>query len=160
MQDIMRENKIADHRSFEYRNLGHRNDGHRYDDIINMPHHQSVTHPQMSMADRAAQFSPFAALTGYEDAVREAARLVDERMELDEDMLRKLDEQLQLIRANIEKHPTVVITYFLPDERKEGGAYVTVSGAVKKIDEYEQVIILHDGTRVPVRDIVGIAGIQ
>lgn len=133
---------------------------HKYDDIINLPHHQSATHPHMSMMDRAAQFSPFAALTGHEDAIKETARLVEERMELDEDTLRKLDEQLQLIRTNIEEHPTVVITYFLPDERKEGGAYVTVSGAVKKIDEYEQVIILQDGTRIPVVDIAGIAGIR
>lgn len=132
----------------------------KYDDIINMPHHQSATHPQMSMMDRAAQFSPFAALTGHEDAIKETARLVEERMELDEDTLRKLDEQLQLIRAKIEEHPTVVITYFLSDERKEGGAYVTVSGAVKKIDEYEQIIILQDGTRIPLGDIVGIAGIR
>lgn len=135
-----------------------RKDEHRYDDIINMPHHQSATHPHMSMMDRAAQFSPFAALTGHEDAIKETARLVDRRIELDEDILCKLDEQLQLIRANIEKHPSVVITYFLSDERKEGGTYVTVSESVKKIDEYEQVIILQNGTRISMGDIVDIFG--
>lgn len=135
------------------------NDEHKYDDIINMPHHQSMTHPHMSMTDRAAQFSPFAALTGHEDAIKETARLVEERMELDEDALRKLDEQLQLLRANIEEHPDAIFTYFQPDERKEGGAYITVSGSVKKIDDYEQIIVLQDGTQIPVRDIVGIAGI-
>ncbi|MBQ5320020.1 MAG: hypothetical protein J6K17_13070 [Oscillospiraceae bacterium] len=121
---------------------------HRYDDIINLPHHVSKTRPQMSMHDRAAQFSPFAALTGYDDAVEETARLTDEQYELSEDARNRLDEQLRLITDRIDEQPEVEITYFVPDELKEGGKYVTVKGHVRIIDEYSKEIVFVDGTRL------------
>lgn len=132
------------------------NDEHRYDDIINMPHHKSPTRPPMPMIDRAAQFSAFAALTGYDEALKETERPVDERMELDADFIAKLDEQFRLLRSKIKENPIVVITYFVPDERKSGGAYITVTGAVRKINEYEHVIVLQDGMKVPLNEIIGI----
>ncbi|MCD8005221.1 MAG: hypothetical protein LUE91_06155, partial [Oscillospiraceae bacterium] len=96
---------------------------HDYSDIINLPHHVSATRPHMSMHDRAAQFSPFAALTGYDAAVKETARLTDQRAELDDDMKEKLSERINLLQENLAAAPAVEITYFIPDERKEGGAY-------------------------------------
>lgn len=134
-------------------------DSHRYDDIINLPHHQSATHPHMSMHDRAAQFAPFAALTGYGDAVAETARLTDERIELDEYEVAALDAQLQLIRENIAAHPVVTVTYFRPDDKKPGGAYLTKTGTVKKLDDYEKKLIFADGSSVPFFDILAIQGI-
>lgn len=121
---------------------------HRYDDIINLPHHVSATRPRMSMHDRAAQFSPFAALTGYDDAVEETARLTDKQSELSEDARNRLDEQLRLIADRIEERPEIEVTYFVPDERKEGGAYLTVRKCVRRIDVYEREIIFTDGTRI------------
>ena len=107
----------------------------RYDDIINLPHHVSTKHPHMAPIDRAAQFSPFAALTGHDEAIKETARLTDERMELDENRKELLDARLQLLREHLGEKPTVTFTFFEPDERKSGGAYVTVTGSVKKIEE-------------------------
>lgn len=121
---------------------------HRYDDIINLPHHVSKTRPQMSMHDRAAQFSPFAALTGYDDAVEETARLTDEQYELSEDARNKLDEQLRLIADRIDEQPEVEVTYFVPDPLKEGGKYVMTKGCVRIIDEYAREIVFADGTRI------------
>lgn len=131
-------------------------DEHRYDDIINLPHHESPIHPRMPLIDRAAQFSPFAALTGYEDAINETERLVDERIELDEDTVVIIDERLQQLHSRIGENPSVMITYFVPDIKKDGGRYITVTGKVRKIDEYEKVIILKDGSKIPISDIVGI----
>lgn len=128
-----------------------------YDDIIDMPHHMSASHPQMPLTDRAAQFSPFAALTGHDAAIRETARLTDAKKELDENELELLDEKLLLIQEKMSTHPRVTITYFLPDERKDGGRYVTVSGSVKKIDRVEGRVYLADGTLVPVEDILEIS---
>ena len=125
-----------------------------YDDIINLPHHVSKKHPQMALQDRAAQFSPFAAVTGHEEAIEETARLTDERIVLDEDEKMMLDERLQEIKEHLSEHPKVGITYFKPDSVKDGGAYETVSGHVKKIDEYERLIVLEDGTRVKVDELV------
>lgn len=121
---------------------------HRYDDIINLPHNVSAKRPQISMHDRAAQFSPFAALTGYDDAVEETARLTDERAELSEDTRNRLDEMLRLIADRIDKQPEVEITYFVPDELKEGGKYVTARRRVRRIDEYEKEFVFSDGTRI------------
>lgn len=123
-------------------------DEHRYDDIINLPHHVSATRPRMSMHDRAAQFSPFAALTGYDDAVEETARLTDVQSELSEDARNRLDEQLRLIADRIEEQPEIEVTYFLPDELKEGGKYVTVKRRVRIIDEYARELVFVDGTRI------------
>lgn len=124
-----------------------------YDDIINLPHPTSKKHPRMSLYDRAAQFSPFAALTGHDAAIRETARLTDEKTELDEDILNKLNEQLNIINENIGAERNVTITYYVPDERKAGGAYVTHSGIVKKIDEYEHVVVMNDHTWIPIEQI-------
>jgi len=129
-----------------------------YDDIINLPHHVSATRPHMSAIDRAAQFSPFAALTGYGDAIKETARLTGERVELDEYMKDVLSVRLQIIADQLKEHPEIAITYFQPDEKKNGGAYVTVIGRVKKIDEYERVVVMIDGTRVPIDEIASIDG--
>lgn len=131
---------------------------HCYDDIINLPHHVSDSRPQMSRASRAAQFSPFAALTGYDAAVSETARLTDDKLQPDEDTKAKINLCLQIIIDHIDEHPTVSITYFKPDERKSGGAYITQSCAVRRIDEYERVVIALDGSKIPIDDIYGIEG--
>ena len=130
----------------------------KYDDIINLPHHTSPKRPRMSMIDRAAQFSPFAALTGYDAAVKETARLTDRRIELDEYSKAALDERLQLIQEHLKEFPEVTITYFQPDERKDGGAYLTVTGAVKKIDTYEKCVVMIDKQKIPIDEIFEIDG--
>ena len=130
---------------------------HRYDDIINLPHHVSAMRPQMSMHDRAAQFSPFAALTGYDDAVEETARLTDKQAVLSEDEQNQLDEQLRLIADRIDEKPEAEVTYFLPDELKEGGKYITVNGCVRRIDEYEKEIVFTDGVRIKLECIYKIS---
>lgn len=128
----------------------------RYDDIIDLPHHVSTTHHRMSMLERAAQFQPFRALTGYEDAVRETARLTDDRVELTEDEKVLLDGKLQRLADNLANHPLVTVVYFLPDKKKAGGEYVTTTGQLKKIDDYEGVLILAGGERVVIEDILDI----
>lgn len=129
-----------------------------YSDIINLPHHVSETRPHMSMLDRAAQFSPFAALTGYDAAVKETARLTDQRTDLDEEMKQNISERLNLIQENLTAAPMVEITYFVPDERKEGGAYCTATGTVKKIDDFQRLVVLTDGTDIPIDEIIKISG--
>ena len=131
---------------------------HKYDDIINLPHHVSSRHPQMSLYDRAAQFSPFAALTGHNDAIKETQRLTQEKVELDEDSKAILNEKLQMIRQRLVEKPEITFTYFEPDERKNGGAYRTITGNVKKIDEYEHRILLEDGTTLTVENLYSIEG--
>ena len=131
---------------------------HRYDSIKKLPHHQSATRPHMSLNDRAAQFSPFAALTGYEDAVAEAARLTDTKIELDEYAKGAINERLNAIQVTLNEQSDVSVTYFLPDKKKSGGAYVTVTGYVKKVDEYEHIIVMRDGRKVPIDDISEIDG--
>ena len=129
-----------------------------YEDIINRPHHVSKTRPQMPMSDRAAQFAPFAALTGYDSAIKETGRLTDERIELDEEALTVLDLKYQLLMDAFDKVPEVTITYFQPDERKAGGKYVSATGAVKKVDDFERLITMQDGTRIPMDDVLSIDG--
>lgn len=129
-----------------------------YDDIINLPHHISATRSHMTAIDRAAQFSPFAALTGYEAAIKETARLTDERVDLDEYAKDALREKLQIITDRIKEHPEITITYFQPDAKKKGGAYVTAVGSAKKIDEYEQVVVMTDGTVIPIDETISIDG--
>lgn len=129
-----------------------------YDDIINLPHHISTTHPHMTVIDRAAQFSPFAALTGYDSAIKETARLTDERVTLDEHVKDALSDRLQIIADKIKEHPEIAITYFQPDTKKNGGAYVTAVGSPKKIDEYERLVIMTDGTAIPIDEIISIDG--
>lgn len=129
-----------------------------YDDIIHLPHHVSTKHPHMALIDRAAQFSPFAALTGHGAAIKETARLTDERVELDEYMKNVLSNKLQIIAERLKDKPEIEITYFQPDEKKNGGAYVTAAGSVKKIDEYERIVVMTDRKEISIDDIVAIEG--
>jgi len=126
-----------------------------YDDIINLPHHVSAKHPRMSALDRAAQFSPFAALTGHEAAMKETARWTDIRLELDEDKKEELDDRLQMLREQTALKPEVEITYFVPDTKKKGGSYLSVRGNIKKIDASGCKIIMENGTVIPINDIYG-----
>ena len=130
----------------------------KYDSIMNLPHHVSKTRPQMPMSDRAAQFAPFAALTGYDAAIKETGRLTDERIELDEEALTALDMKYQLLMDALNEAPKVSITYFQPDERKAGGKYITATGAVKKVDDFERRITMQNGTKIPMDDVLNIDG--
>lgn len=129
---------------------------HPYDDIIDLPHHRSSVHPHMSMHDRAGQFSPFAALTGHEEAINETARYTDSQIELSDEVKAKINEQLQEACRNIGSGEKLNFTYFVPDERKKGGAYVEHSGNVKKIDAIEGVVLLTDRTAIPINRIINI----
>ena len=125
----------------------------RYDEIMGLLHHISKTRPQMPMSDRAAQFAPFAALTGYDSAIKETGRLTDERIELDEEALAALDRKYQLLIEALDDAPEVTIIYFQPDERKAGGQYVSATGTVKKVDTFGRRILLQDGTRIPLDSV-------
>lgn len=125
----------------------------KYDDIIELPHPVSKKHPKMSIHDRAAQFSAFAALTGHKAAIQETERLVDKKIELDENEIQLLNEKLAMVYESLDQHPEVEVTYFVKDSRKDGGKYVTVEGGVKKIDVYHQLLIFEDGTEVLVDNI-------
>lgn len=124
-----------------------------YDDIIDLPHHVSTVHPRMPRADRAAQFSPFAALQGYEEAIVETGRTTDRKAELSEDAKEALDESLRFLLKQITHHPEVSISYFRPDERKDGGEYVTIMGKAKAIDTDERIIVLEGGVEIPIGEI-------
>ena len=124
-----------------------------YDDIIHLPHHVSRNHPQMPMLDRAAQFAPFAALTGYEAAVGETARQTAERRELDPQEAEELNRRLAELIARLPERPEVTLEYFVPDERKAGGAYVTVTGRVRHISIAERVLVMEDETVIPMEDV-------
>lgn len=128
----------------------------KYEEIIDLPHHVSKTRPQMPMSDRAAQFSPFAALTGYNSAIKETGRLTDEKIELDEEALMALNMRYQILIDSLKDSPEVRITYFKPDERKAGGAYVTIAGVVKKVNDYERLITMQDGMVIPMDDVLTI----
>ena len=130
----------------------------KYDEIMGLPHHVSKTRPQMPMSDRAAQFAPFAALTGYDSAIKETGRLTAERIELDEEALTALDMKYQLLMDAFDDAPEVTITYFQPDERKAGGQYVSATGTVKKVDTFGRRILLQDGTKIPMDDVLSIDG--
>ena len=130
----------------------------QYDDIINLPHHISKKHPQMSLYARSAQFAPFAALTGYEEAVKETARETNERIDIEDELKSILDGKLQIILEQINNHPEISITYFIADSKKNGGEYVTVTGLVKKVDLYNQYIYLIDYTEIPINEIIDISG--
>lgn len=139
-------------------------DVHRYDDMLHLPHHQSLTHPHMSHYDRAAQFSPFAALTGYDDALEETARQTDAKIILDESSIAALNEKLGIIAQHLDKRPEIVVTYFVSDGLKDGGAYITATGTVKKIDQYNRKIVFYDensvsdGKLISIDDISAIDG--
>lgn len=129
-----------------------------YEDIVLLPHPVSKNHPPMSLANRAAQFSPFAALTGHSDAIRETERLTEPFAELEEDRKAQLDEQLRMIMENPALTPEIEITYYRPDESKSGGSYVTIRGKVKKVDVYTRSILLADGTSLPLDHLYSIGG--
>lgn len=120
----------------------------QYGDIFHLPHHVSKTRPQMSMEDRAAQFSPFAALTGYDAAILETGRLTEEKLELGEEARAILDRKQRYLAEIIDTKPEITVTHFVPDEKKSGGAYSTVTGFLKRIDEYERVLVLTDGRKI------------
>lgn len=134
----------------------HHEDRHKYDDIIDLPRPILAGRPPMPVSDRAAQFAPFSALTGHSAAVKETARLTKERIELDENCKAVIDRQLQCLRKLEDKEPSAVITYFTEDTKKPGGVYVTVTGHVKKIDEYKRILILTDQTEIPIDEIIEI----
>ena len=130
----------------------------KYDDIINLPHYEPKKHPRMSKEARAAQFAPFAALTGYDDVIKETARLTSKRIEINEELKAILDAKLQIIHDKISSKPEISFTYFVPDTKKDGGSYVTVKGNVIKIDEFSQNVILENRTEIPIAEIVEITG--
>ena len=129
---------------------------HKYDDIINLPHHVSERHPKMSMSTRAAQFAPFAALPGYEDAVTQTARLTDSAISLDETQKAVIDACIQLISEHMAERPEVEITFFQPDAHKDGGSYVSAKGNLKRIDTVERCLVLTDGRMIKVDKIIQI----
>ena len=126
----------------------------KYDDIIHLPHPTSERHPRMSRQDRAAQFSPFAALTGLGAALQESARLTERRLIPDEYEQAELDKKLQDLREHLSRQPAVVITHFVPDDRKEGGSYRRTEGRVRKLLEFEKQLVLTDGTTLAIEDIL------
>lgn len=130
----------------------------KYNDIIRLPHHVSRNRPQMSFSARAAQFAPFAALTGHDDAIRETARLTDDYTDLDEDRLSLLNLRINIINDNIYQRPLISFRCFIPDSRKSGGSYEQFTGNVRIIDEYERMIILTDGTKISIDSVVDING--
>lgn len=133
-----------------------------YDDIITLPHHVSAIHPQMPLLDRAAQFAPFAALTGHDEAIKETARLTESLVEMDEEQVEKLDRRLRMLQTEIRENPLekpeIKVIYFRPDTVKAGGAYESVTGFVKKVDEYRRQILFADGTALPMENLFSIEG--
>lgn len=128
----------------------------KYDDIIHLPHHRSKKHAPMPLIDRAAQFSPFAALAGHDAAIRETARLTERKVELDEYEIAVLDDKLQEIKNKIADVPEITVTYFWPDLKKDGGQYVTMTGRVRKIDEYQKSLVFQEGAVIRIEDILEI----
>ena len=128
----------------------------KYGDIIHLPHPVSEKHPRMPMQDRAAQFSPFAALTGYEEAIYETGRLTEERAELDEEEKAILDRKQRLLLEKLDEFPALTFTYFVPDEKKSGGRYITKTGNLKKLHLLEKWMLLTDGTKIPLEDVKNI----
>ncbi len=127
-----------------------------YDDIIDLPHHVSKKHPQMSRLNRAAQFAPFAALTGYDACVKEEARLTGSKTELSQEQIMRLNRKVAYLKSHLEDEPTVTVTFFLPDKRKAGGEYVTETGAVYEIDGLEGVIVLTNKKKIFLTDVIDI----
>lgn len=126
----------------------------KYEDIINLPHHVSKTRKPMSLYNRAAQFAPFAALTGYDDAIKETSRITEQRIELSEELKNMLNQKIKLISENIKLQPKVSITYFVPDNKKSGGVYKTISGNVRRIDEIEKYLLFTNKLKVYFYDVI------
>ena len=129
-----------------------------YSKIINLPHHQSATRKRMSNYDRAAQFAPFAALTGHDEAIKETARLTDDYMEMGEDRLGELSAKIQLLIDKLSEQPEITVVYFVPDERKSGGSYAEKTGVVRIIDEYERKLVFYDGDKILIDRIMDFKG--
>lgn len=129
-----------------------------YSKIINLPHHQSATRKRMSNYDRAAQFAPFAALTGHDEAIKETARLTDDYMEMGEDRLGELSAKIQLLIDKLSEQPEITIVYFIPDERKSGGSYAEKTGVVRIIDEYERKLVFYDGDKILIDRVADFKG--
>ena len=134
------------------------NNSHKYDDMLTLPRPLSGKHMPMPRPDRAAQFSSFAALTGYDEAVSETGRLTESRIELDEDRASELNDKLNILRDNLYERPEIAVTYFVPDSKKSGGKYVTFKGNAQAIDDYERTIIFTKGSRIPLDDIFALGG--
>lgn len=130
----------------------------KYDAILHLPHHVSEKHPPIPMEERAAQFSPYAALTGFGAVINETRRLTDPRQILSEETLAQLNRQYQLLLEHLPERPEITVTYFQPDGRKEGGAYLTLTGRVKKVDAYEQRLVLEDGSVIAMENIMAMDG--
>lgn len=129
-----------------------------YSKIINLPHHQSATRNRMSNYDRTAQFAPFAALTGHDEAIKETARLTDEYMEIGEDRLGELSAKIQLLIDKLSEQPEITVVYFIPDERKSGGSYAEKTGVVRIIDEYERKLVFYDGDKILIDRVTDFKG--
>ena len=129
-----------------------------YSKIINLPHHQSATRKRMSNYDRAAQFAPFAALTGHDEAIKETARLTDDYMEMGEDRLGELSAKIQLLIDKLSEQPEITVVYFIPDERKSGGSYAEKTGIVRIIDEYERKLVFYDGDKILIDRVADFKG--
>ena len=128
----------------------------KYSDILHLPHPVSEKHPRMPMQDRAAQFSPFAALTGYEEAIYETGRLTEEKTELGEEEKAILDRKQRLLLEKLDELPSLTVTFFVPDEKKSGGRYITKTGNLKKLDPLEKWMLLTDGTKIPLENVKNI----
>lgn len=128
----------------------------KYDDIINLPHYEPKYHPRMSKYKRSAQFAPFAALVGYDEQVQECSRLTDKRLEIDDELKEKINNKLNKINELIKNSPEVEITYFIPDEKKDGGKYITEKGNVKRIDYINRFIKLTDNKKIILDDLIDI----
>ena len=131
-----------------------------YEDIINLPRHISKKHPQMSLEVRSAQFAPFSALTGYDEQIQETSRITNKKKEINDEMKMILDEKLQIIQQEINKKPKITVTYFIPDSKKDGGKYATITGKVIKIDKFKQLIILENKIEIPIKEICEIILLQ
>ena len=129
----------------------------KYNDIINLPHHVSEKHARMTIEERSAQFAPFSALTGYDDVIKETARETNNRIEINEEQKTILNKKLLLIKEKIHNKPKIAVTYFIPDVKKDGGKYIEVTENVVKIDEYDRKIILENGEKVPIEEIIEIS---
>lgn len=129
----------------------------KYDDIIYLKHHQSNNRPHMSIHDRAAQFAPFAALTGYMEEVEETARVTDDKIQLDDNEIALINQTLQYISDNINENIELIITHFVPDKHKEGGAYVDKLCSIKKIDEINKTICLYDDEIIKLDNVISIS---
>lgn len=129
-----------------------------YENIINLPHHQSSTRKHMSNYDRAAQFAPFACLTGHDEAIKETARLTDDFENMGEDRLADLSAKMQVLTDNLSEQPEITVTYFIPDEKKSGGSYAEKTGTVRIIDEYERKLIFYGGDKIDIDKVVDFSG--